>query len=590
MKKATRILALVLALLMIACLGLTGCKKDEGGKGDEGNKTEVNKDEWKELTLEYWCLGPGAQELDAEVEAAANEILAKDLPNTKVHWTWIPGAEIKDKVTRGLAAEEAIDIVWLGWHWSKDEKYEMARDEVLLPIDEKLGADYLAYIGDMEREAISVDGKDYFYIGWQGLAYGRHGFWFSKKLVQEAGIEDTDAWIKGIEDLAYASYKNRTVESETALVDYFEDYAKGLEATGYYKDDAGAMNSIDCNIPSKVNSFRGGYGYTSVGVSAANASSFFRFPVGTDVTKDDFVLDIAVEDPISKLYYQKAAEYYQKGWIRSDIALTLNDSGATKSKYHKDNLEGGVKNPEYYKDYKFNTHNMQTKTREEHQEREGAKAGGIDVIAAYVKPTYYLDAGWSTMSAVAYPALNKEGAVERSMYYMNYLFTEEGIDYYRTIVYGREGQEWEWNADKETVTWHMGIGSQGDSNWKYGKYSWAFGTTLNALDTGAGGLPMSFYQHLKDMEAEMWSDPFANFSAKLNAEYTALSSNLGAIVKEYGPMLGNGYAGPKWEEKYNEYVKKLKDNGIEKLRDEVQRQLVEFAKENNITTGWDKNY
>ena len=233
---------------------------------------------------------------------------------------------------------------------------------------------------------------------------------------------------------------------------------------------------------------------------------------------------------------------------------------------------------------------MLSKTREEHQERESAKAGGIDVIAAYVKPTYYLDAGWSTMSAVPFTAERNEGGVERAHYFSNWLFKEEAIDYYRTIVYGREGKEWEWNADKKTVKWHMGVGSQGDSNWKYGKASWYFSTTLYALDTGAGGLPMSYYQHLKDMEADMYSDPFANFSAKLDAEYTAISSNLGAINKEYGTMLGNGSTGAKWEEKYNEYVKKMKDNGIEKLRDEVQRQLVEFAKENNITTGWDKNY
>ena len=170
MKKATRILALVLALLMIAVVGLTGCKKDEGGSGD-GNKTEVNKDEWKELTLEYWTLGPGAQELDATIQEAADKMLGENgMPNTKVNITWIPGGEIKDKTTRALAAEENVDMVWLGWHWSKDEKYEMARDEVLLPIDKDICKYYLDYIGEMERKAISVDGEDYFFIGWHGLA------------------------------------------------------------------------------------------------------------------------------------------------------------------------------------------------------------------------------------------------------------------------------------------------------------------------------------------------------------------------------------------------------------------------------------
>ena len=38
MKKSIRILALVLALLMVACVALTGC----GGKGDGDKKTEVN--------------------------------------------------------------------------------------------------------------------------------------------------------------------------------------------------------------------------------------------------------------------------------------------------------------------------------------------------------------------------------------------------------------------------------------------------------------------------------------------------------------------------------------------------------------------
>lgn len=594
MKKSIRILALVLALLMVACVALTGCGK--GGDGDK--KTEVNKDEWKELTLNYWSLGPGEQDLDAVVEEAANEILAKDLPNTKVHWTWIPAAEIKDKVTRAFAADEEMDLVWLGWMWSKIDKHNMAKEETIVPMDTDICADYLKYIGELERKAISVEGKDYFFIGWQGIAYGRHGWWFSTQLVKEAMKFTTDAeveaWRDEAEKLAYASYKpgERTAETEKKILDFFEKYAQGLEDTGYYKDDAAVGNSIDVNIPQQLQSFRGGYGYYEVGAAAADAGSLFYFELGTDITKDGFELKISAERPIVKQAYEHAAKYFTKGWIRPDKALIINDeAGAAKSKYHKDVIAGGVNNPDYYKGYKFNTHNMLDE-REAHEEREGAKNGNIDVTAVYVKPTYALDPGWSTMSAIPYTAEKKEGAVERAMYFSNWLFKDESTDYYRTVVYGREGKdkEWYWNEDGKTVTWNMGVGSQGDASWKYGKASWYWSTTLHALDTGAGGLPMSYYQKLKDAESNMYADPFMDFSVTMDAEMDAIASNLGAITKEYTTMLSNGYLGDGWEAKYNEYVQKLKDNKIDVLKEKVQKQIVDFAKANNITTGWADNY
>lgn len=586
MKKTIRILALVLALLMVACVALTGCGK--GGDGDK--KTEVNKDEWQEMTLNYWSLGPGEQDLDAEVEAAANELLAKDMPNTKVHWVWIPAAEIKDKVTRAFAASEDMDITWMGWHWSKTEKAQLARDENILEIDADLGADYLEYIGEKERKAISIDGKDYFFIGWQGIAYGRHGIWASKKLVEDCGY-DADKWAKDLEDLMVSTYKNRTAATEQKIYDFMEEYCQKLDETGYYKDDAGAMNSINVNAPQVVQSFRGGYGFLNVGAAAADAGSLFYVKIGTDITKDGFKLDSWYESDIMKSKWENSAKWFTKGWIRSDKALIASDeSGASKSKYHSDTL-GTMDHPDYYKDNKLTSHNM-LDTHENHNAREGAKKGNIEMVSALCKPTYALDPGWATMSVIPYTVENKEGAYERAVYFSNYLFTTPSIDFYRTVVYGREGQEWDW-VDKETalVKWHMGTGSQGDQTWKYGKASWYWGTTMHSLDTGAGGLPISYYEMLKEAEKIMYSDPFADFSVKNDAEMDAIASALGAIVKEYTLMLENGYLGTDgWEAKYDEFIKKLHDNGLDKLNEKVTAQMVAYAKEKGITDNWGEDY
>lgn len=50
---------------------------------------------------------------------------------------------------------------------------------------------------------------------------------------------------------------------------------------------------------------------------------------------------------------------------------------------------------------------------------------------------------------------------------------------------------------------------------------------------------------------------------------------------EYINMLFRGYLGNGWEAKYNEYIKKMKDAGLNQYIAEVQKQLTEYAQKIN---------
>ncbi|MFQ9798422.1 MAG: hypothetical protein ACLR23_05265 [Clostridia bacterium] len=70
MKKATRLIALTMALLLAVGAGLTGCKKEEtnsnSSSADSGNssgdgQSTSTPETWEEITLNYWNLGNGEQ-------------------------------------------------------------------------------------------------------------------------------------------------------------------------------------------------------------------------------------------------------------------------------------------------------------------------------------------------------------------------------------------------------------------------------------------------------------------------------------------------------------------------------------------------
>ena len=107
MKRATRWIALTMALLLAVGAGLTGCKKEENNSGSNSNNSTGNSsgdgqststpETWEEITLNYWNLGNGEQKDSKKVWAEVDRLVQEHLPNTSINWTLIPGSEYKEK-------------------------------------------------------------------------------------------------------------------------------------------------------------------------------------------------------------------------------------------------------------------------------------------------------------------------------------------------------------------------------------------------------------------------------------------------------------------------------------------------------------
>ena len=305
-----------LLVLLFVVTGLAGCSQSPTAVPYD----QVRMEEWEEMTLEYWCMGD-VQHLDEEIEAAANEILKKHLPNTSVHFTWIPIKEYWDRTDRAFAADENIDI--LNNYLSADAVYAKKRARTgnfidLSPYFDTYMADYAAHIGEDMRKWYQVDGKDYFFLAQSASPSSFDTVEASVQLLTELGY-DPQAWRSSIEQLAAETYRTPSLESEEKLLDFFEEYCEKLEQSGLYADDP--FGSINVSAPHTIFLSK----HFPDKVAAHYLGSYceiplFLIPLGADVNAKDFDLEMAATSDWVKFYWQKAAEWYDRGWIREDIA------------------------------------------------------------------------------------------------------------------------------------------------------------------------------------------------------------------------------------------------------------------------------
>ena len=88
----------------------------------------------KPVELNVWILGPGDQADQPEVFALFNEKLHETLPNISANIEIIAG-DYKDAFSRAMAAEEQLDLAWMGWHHNISEE---AINGTIQPLDDLL--------------------------------------------------------------------------------------------------------------------------------------------------------------------------------------------------------------------------------------------------------------------------------------------------------------------------------------------------------------------------------------------------------------------------------------------------------------------
>lgn len=557
--------SMALAAIMTASVCLAGCGNttdnadstkagsSEAVKEESKTDTVVSEaseqtEEVKELdpvTIQFWIGGPGKQKDSDRVWEAFNEKLQEYVPNTTVEITCMPTAEYKEKYPQMLASGEAVDLTWIAsWVTGSNQLIMdgnlMALDDLVdeygQGIKETLGEDVL----DMHR--YPKDDKLYYLISWQGLYSNVRAFKVPTELAQLAG----DTWLEDTQKVVTKWWNEYSSPDDLqAVFDQLDIYFAALKEND--KLYAGLTQAT--------------FGAWLYPNRLSSESSLQMYNIGVPHMDESFTVIDTIQSDYYRVYAQNMAEFYKKGYIRSDIASL------------EKNTLSFVKGGEYTPNTSvIDVHNDLTPSAAQMY----SATAGVDISLIQIENEGYLSKGDATAMAIPYCA----DEPERAMMVLNALYTEPEL--YQLLIYGFEGEHYTDNGDG-TITTDYGAQGTADSN--YGLWKWTVGTCKNSLVTQAD--VAGYYDELQAQEKDAIISSFINFVFD-DSNVTDVVASLKAIDGEYKSMIDNGYMGDEWEATLDKWISERKAAGVDRLIEELQNQINDYVAENNITS-WISN-
>lgn len=526
MKKMSRWFAALLALVLaLGCLQMTAMADYSG--------------DLENVDLIYWAAGNPDQKDEAMVMEQLNAI-ALDALNVNMKITFVTFGEAAEKFSKAMAAQERIDLAWNGWVASTQDLVNMG---ALLPMDELLdeyGPDLKAALGERLLAAHAcADGKVYQYPAWQGMVGRRSFFMFPKSKIDATVGED---WVKELEELMYANWDKNGVENHMVVWKKVEEYLEALKE----KDMLGLgynpiLDSLESWYDSKSALPIGNYGFI-------------------EMWDDTFTVKAGAEGEWGRESAKLKAEWFDKGYIRSDIA-SLDAAGVDPREGYTDPVSDNC--------YIMQGHNGFT----DDVSKETAMVAR-EIYTVHTNPYCFTELGSATGTVIPYTCAEPE----RAMMFMNWLVSddEKAIEWYNMFSYGLEDVHYAWNEDHSAIE-VFGGNSQAEGDWAYGQRPWTLGTMKNAYSCPV--YPAEYYDELVALQDVAYTSPLLGFSFD-NTDVETECSLLDSVGTEYGDMLNRGYVGSAdIEAKYQEYVDKMYANGLQDVIDAMQEQVTAFVTE-----------
>ncbi len=484
---------------------LAGCNGSDTASNDTGDTVE----------LTWMMLGPGEQKDSEMVWNDFNEKLNEVLPNTKVNFRVYPTAEYAEKYKLVSAANEPIDLIWVGW--VIDTVGETRRDSYM-ELDQLIAEyapDILKEVPTALIDSIRVDGKIYQIPNYQMMTNNRWAIATHKDLSDQ--YWDTDR----VKEVLYAS---ETMTEE--CYDIIEEYLEQLKQNDQIK--LGVSTETFARLAQKGFQQIGGYNFV--------------------VRRNDPNHEVlnAYTTPEMKLFYDKMHDWYEKGYIRKDILTVQNPT------QDEGNLNGYVLwSPAYF----------------DNTEESLSMQNGFPIAVIPQNEEYYFDGGSATGTAIS----SKSEHPERAMQLLDLMNTQKGKDLYNELVFGIEGTHY--NKVSDTRAEVLSYQSEPDSNSPYGQYKWVIGNTFNAYEIQSD--PVGWNEYVKGINEAAIPSPLIGFMFD-NTNVKIEQAQVDAIVQEFSRALNSG-AIADYDAYYAEMMEKLDVAGMEKLRAEIQRQVDEFV-------------
>lgn len=473
--KFKKITSVVLAVA--AAAGIASC----GGKNGKNG----------EVTL-TWLLPGDAQSDMASVTEKINEITTEKI-GAKINIQFIDTGAYDEKMKMNMASGMDFDICFAGF---VNNYLSAISKGGLMDITELLDTvpDLKAAVSDYAWEASKYEGKIYGVPNEQIFAT-------AYALVINKDISDKY-------DFDFSNVK--TVED---LEPYFEIIKKNEPNIYPYRANAGIMPW-----------YEGVYeGLNSMVVIPKTSKSV-----------DDICL--LQDTPEFKRGTEKMHEYFEKGYIRSDI-LSMGDD------------TNDYKNGKYAVTDTVWKPGVETELKTE--------IGSNVLVIPYEKPYMNTSKITATMSCVGRNSKNPELAIK----FIELMNTDK--DLYNLVCFGIKDKHYKLDADSK-VELIEGSGYAPNASWK-------FGNQFNALISQ--GQDDDVWEVTKKTNDEALKSELLGFNFDNNAVRTQIS-NLATVISEYRQQVQCGVQAP--EEFMDEFVSKLKGAGQEDVMNEYKKQLSEF--------------
>ena len=478
MKKTTAI-ALCVAMLC----GMAGCSTKQNKKENGG-----------EVVLKVYMAADQQKDLSAVVEEA-NKIIEPAI-GAKIDMVFIDGGSYTEKMNMKLAAKEYFDICFTSSWLNPYDKG--VKNNSYYPLTELIDKNCPELWDTMPQ------------YWWDGTK--RNGEIYAVPNQQVAN----------------------TVPALTMNKNWVEKYNLDL-------DSIKSINDLEPFFDEIVKNEQGYYAYRPTGNVWIKNYQEITGIVGLDLRENDKLKAIYNWD--SEGYMdglEKLRQYYEKGYIRKDIASVLDDSNDFKSNKY------------------VVTH---TGWKPGFEAAQSAQLGGEHV--AIVTGDGIVDGSslTSTMYAISANSKHPDEAIK----FINLMNTNKEL--YNLICNGIEGKHYKWADDK-----HIELISDGGY---YVNSSWEFGNQFNAYPLV--GQDEDIWEQTKAFNETMKESPIVSFVLDTNDIQTELSQ-MSTITSEYKNMLTYGCAD--WREEFDSYKSRMMAAGAENVLNEVQRQLDEYAKNN----------
>lgn len=522
MKTRLKLLALLMVLVLV--VGITGCTKNEETSGTQGQTTDENKSgdsnkkdstedgeelEFVELTFLMMGNVPTNGQLEL-VMAEWNKILEEEI-NAHLKIEWVEWADWLTKYNLLMASGEPIDLITSG-DWL--DMWPNAQKGAFMPLDDLLQYAPLtsADITAEEWETCKLDGTTYFFPEQNYTQYVNHGFYYRGDWAKEFGIDKVTNYE------SFGQYLQGVADNKEGVVPWDANGSKYDLYDGWIISETDSLELL--MVPT-------GYHRAVWAESKENKYTAYS-PIF-----DDTFMEFA----------KTMQEWGDAGYWREDV---LNFKGDTRELFKAGQSGADQHHTQTYRGLRWEMDDL----------IPGSEIGFYPFGSTRKNLTQLSIIHGAT--AVGANSQNPERAV------MAYEILRQNEEFYRLFVYGREGVQYEIVDGVKTRP-----EGYNDADHEFYTDFWSGREDKFELPTDTE------YAGIYDLWAEFDSyaipDPYSRFifdRTPVEAELAAISD----VTSALGPAITYGKTGDP-EVAVIDYREKLKKAGIDKVLEEVQRQL-----------------